>query len=105
MIVQRIQPECYPSLAYVETVVVPRSPIPAHLATRAEHVEGHPATIALPQTAGATSIPAYGEDSLAVSRFIDLLDPGANEWLMLKSFDKKLLIWEELLRDLSQMKP
>jgi len=40
-----------------------------------------------------------------VNSFIDSRDPGTNEWLLLKSFDKELVIWEGLLSDLSQIRP
>ncbi|WP_426169444.1 M20/M25/M40 family metallo-hydrolase [Sandarakinorhabdus sp. DWP1-3-1] len=45
-------------------------------------------------------IPTYGAGSLAMVRVIDSRAHGANERLLLKSFDKELVFWDTLLRDL-----
>lgn len=45
-------------------------------------------------------IPTYGAGSLAMVRVVDSRAHGANERLLLKSFDKELVFWDTLLRDL-----
>ena len=47
-------------------------------------------------------IPTYGAGSLAMVRVIDSRAHGANERLLLKSFDKELVFWDTLLRDLGK---
>ncbi|MBB6228276.1 M20/M25/M40 family metallo-hydrolase [Polymorphobacter multimanifer] len=47
-------------------------------------------------------IPTYGAGSLAMVRVLDARAHGANERLLLKSFDKELVFWDTLLRDLGK---
>lgn len=75
---------------------------------RAVHVSYPGAPVEPAMSSGGTDgrefrsngIPTYGAGSLAMVRIIDARAHGANERLLLKSFDKELVFWDSLLRDL-----
>lgn len=94
-----------------ESVVSPVSPVRADVfdaIRRAVHVNYPGAPVKPSMSSGGTDgrefrsagIPTYGAGSLALVRIEDSRAHGANERLLLASYDKELAFWDTLLRDL-----
>lgn len=94
-----------------EGVESPVSPVRADIfdaIRRAVHVNYPGAPVEPSMSSGGTDgrefrragIPTYGAGSLALVRIEDSRAHGANERLLLSSYDKELAFWDTLLRDL-----